>query len=158
LNPATDDLGNGLTNAFAWSGAYAINNLGEIAGFSDFSLTESRAAYKDGHSGKNRGWRYLGVLSGGTGPGQSSLALGMNDVGVIVGWSRTTTTGDGSPRAVVWDNSVSPAANDLTLKIPSADQQHWVLQRAYAINNSGKIVGVGLKDGVQKAFLLTPNP
>ena len=47
------------------SGAYAINSTNEIVGYSAFSATEQRAAYKDGNSGKNKGWRILGVLAGG---------------------------------------------------------------------------------------------
>ena len=120
------------------------------------------AAYKDGHSGKNIGWQYLGTLSGGSGPGISAQGLGINDVGLIVGWSRTTTAGNGNPKAVVWENTLQPAATDLNTKIPTADQAVWVLQRAQAINNNGVIVGTGTKviGGVAqpRAFLLTPNP
>jgi len=96
------------------SGGYAINNLFEIAGYSANSATERRAAYKDGNSSKHKGWRTLGVLSGGAGTGLSSQALGMNAVGLIVGWSRSTTTGTGNPKAVVWENYQAPTATDLT--------------------------------------------
>lgn len=154
----TDDLGNGLASETSSSGAYAVNSLFEIAGYSASSATESRAAYKDGNSRKNLGWRILGVLLGGAGTGLSSQALGINDVGLIVGWSRTTTSGNGNPKAVVWENYQTPGATDLNLKIPVADRPNWVLQYTTAINASGRIVGYGLKNGNQKAFLLTPIP
>jgi hypothetical protein len=154
----TDDLGNMLSSETSSSGGYAVNGLSEIAGYSSYSATEKRAAYKDGNSGKNKGWRTLGVLSGGSGAGQSAQALGMNDVGLIVGWSRTTTAGTGNPKAVVWENYQTPAATDLNLKIPVADRPNWLLQYATGINSSGKIVGYGLKNGSQRAFLLTPIP
>jgi hypothetical protein len=84
--------------------------------------------------------------------------LGINNVGLIVGWSRTTTTGTGNPKAVVWENYQSPVANDLNLKIPVADRPNWLLQSAYGINSNGRVVGSGLKNGQQRAFLLTPIP
>jgi hypothetical protein len=152
ISQFTDDLGNALASETSYSGAYAINALSEIAGYSDFSATESRAAYKDGNSGKHKGWRYLGVLAGGSGAGQSTHAFGINDTGLIVGWSRSST----GQKAVVWENYQSPAATDLNLRIPTADRPNWVLQSALAINNSRRIVGVGLKNGQPRAFLLTP--
>lgn len=82
----------------------------------------------------------------------------MNDSGLIVGWSRTATTGNGNPKAVVWENYQSPVATDLNLKIPIADRPNWLLQYATGINASGKIVGYGLKNGQQRAFLLSPLP
>lgn len=154
----TDDLGNGLVSETSSSGAYAVNSLSEIAGYGASSATEHRAAYKDGNSPKHKGWRTLGVLSGGTGAGLSAQALGINDVGLIVGWSRTTISGNGNPKAVVWENYQTPAATDLNLKIPVADRPNWMLQYATAINASGQIVGYGLKNGSQRAFLLTPIP
>jgi len=154
----SDDLGNALVNETSSSGGYAVNSFWEIAGYSAVSPSEQRAAYKDGNSGKNKGWRTLGVLSGGSGAGLSAQALGMNDFGLIVGWSRTTTSGNGNPKAVVWENYQSPTASDLNLKIPVADRPNWELQYATGINAPGKIIGSGLKNGIQRAFLLTPIP
>jgi len=88
----------------------------------------------------------------------SEFWASMNDVGVILGWSRTITAGSGNPKAVVWENYQSPAATDLNLKIPIADRPNWLLQYATAINSSGQIVGYGLKNGGQRAFMLTPLP
>ncbi len=97
-----DDLGNALASSTSPSGAYAYNALGEVAGFSAYSARENRAAYKAANSGKHKGWRTLGVLAGGTGTGNASQALGLNNTGLIVGWSRPTA--NGSPHAVVWEN------------------------------------------------------
>jgi hypothetical protein len=101
-----------------------------------------RASYKDGNSGKNKGWQSFGVLSGGAGAGLSSLALGLNGVGLAVGWSRSST----GYKAVVWENYQSPIATDLNLKIPVPDRSNWLLQYATGINAAGKIVGYGLKN------------
>jgi hypothetical protein len=150
----SDDLGNSLASETSSSGSRAINSLSEIVGYSAFSATEQRASYKDGNSGKNKGWRSFGVLSGGSGVGVSSLALGLNDLGLTVGWSRSST----GYKAVVWENYQTPVATDLNLKIPVADRPNWVLQYATGINASGKIIGYGLKNGQQRAFLLTPVP
>lgn len=156
IDKTTDDLGNALASETSSSGAYAINALGEVAGFSAYSATENRAAYKDGNSGKHQGWRLLGVLPGGAGAGNTAQALGLNDVGLIVGWSRTTPTG--GSRAVVWENYQTPTATDLNSKIPTGDQAVWVLSSATAINQAGCIVGYGTKSGTVRGFLLTPIP
>ena len=156
IDANTEDLGNALASETSSSGAYAINALGEVAGFSAYSATENRAAYKDGNSGKHQGWRLLGVLPGAAGAGNAAQALGLNDAGLIVGWSRTTSTG--SPRAVVWENYQTPTATDLNSKIPAGDQAVWVLTSATAINQAGQIVGYGTKSGTYRGFLLTPVP
>ena len=154
VNNSLDDLGNALASETSSSGSRAINSLSEIVGYSAFSATEQRASYKDGNSGKNKGWRTFGVLYGGAGAGLSSMALGLNDSGLAVGWGRSST----GIKAVVWENYQSPAATDLNIKIPVADRPNWVLQYATGINGSGKIVGYGLKNGSQRAFLLIPLP
>jgi hypothetical protein len=172
INPSTDDLGNALSSDTSQSAGYAINSLGEIAGVSDYAPPsangnptfsgEVRAAYKDGHSGKHMGWKTLNILSGGAASGLTSQALGINDLGVIVGWSRTITSGNGQPKAVVWENTADPAAVDLNTKIPTAAQTLWVLTNATAINNNGAIAGIGTKvingngPPQQRAFLLMP--
>lgn len=152
----SDDLGNALASETSQSGAYAVNALGEIAGFSSYSGTQVRAAYKDGNSGKHKGWRMLGVLSGGAGDGNAAQALGLNDLGLIVGWSRTTSTG--SRHAVAWENHQTPTATDLNTKLPAGDQAEWVLENATAINQAGYIAGYGKKNGSARGFLLTPVP
>ena len=43
---------------------------------------------------------------------------------------------------------------DLNTLIPA--NSGWVLTEARAINSSGQIVGNGIKDGEQRAFLLKP--
>ena len=99
----------------------------------------------------------MGVLYGGAGAGNASQALGINNAGVIVGWSRTTT-GTGVPRAVAWDTYQNPTAMDLNQMIPPADQAVWLLKSATAINQAGCIVGYGTKNGATRGFLLTPKP
>ena len=53
-------------------------------------------------------------------------------------------------RAVVWQGSAAVDLNNL------AAGAGWILSSATGINNAGQIVGVGLRDGQIRAFLLNP--
>jgi hypothetical protein len=77
----------------------------------------------------------------------TSFANGINDWGVVVG--RSDFNG---PQAVIWHGNQVAKLTDQILQNPG-----WVLKRAYAINNAGKITGYG-KDpsGAGRGFLLTP--
>lgn len=70
---------------------------------------------------------------------------------MIVGTSDTEAE---VPHAFV---RIGSEMTDLNAAI-SGGGQGWVLASAYAINASGAIVGEGIKDGVQRAFLLQPAP
>jgi probable HAF family extracellular repeat protein len=93
------------------------------------------------------GMQTLGVLPGDI----ASTAQDINDAGVIVG----TSIPGGEfppppPHAVRW---VDGAIEDLNTLI---DAPGWELVRAQGINDAGWIVGVGLLNGQEHAFLLTP--
>jgi probable HAF family extracellular repeat protein len=78
--------------------------------------------------------------------GVAGAALGVNDLGHVVGHHDRTT-------AVLWRDR---SAYDLNQLIPAADQADWQLREARDINDRGEIVGVGTHQGRQTAFLLRP--
>ncbi len=81
----------------------------------------------------------LGVLrTGGT-----SYALGMNEAGAIVGTSAF--------HAVIWSGGQLRDLNTLVTPDPQ-----WVLDKAWAIGEDGRIVGRGTRLGVPRAFMLLP--
>lgn len=84
----------------------------------------------------------LGSLAGPTG---TSEALSINNLGTIVG----TSSSSNGPRAVLWR---SGSITDLNTLIPEASG--WTLQAATGINDREEIVGYGMYQGEQRAFLL----
>ena len=136
--------------------------------------------------------------------GQTSVALGINDLGDVVGRSAAA---DGQQVTVIWEGgSETPtllpvldvdagsfvrawqinddrlavgelrAASDAAVRFATLwaeDEQGfqridlqtlidpaagWDLQGALSINDAGQIVGYGLRNGAQRAFLLNPVP
>jgi probable HAF family extracellular repeat protein len=85
----------------------------------------------------------LGTLGGG-----SSAAYDVNAAGDVVGFSYT---GAGVSSAFLFRNGF---LLDLNLLIPAASG--WLLEEAYAINDSGRIAGVGMFNGERRGFLLDP--
>jgi probable HAF family extracellular repeat protein len=81
----------------------------------------------------------------------SSYARGINNVGQVVGLSYYSPVGN-HLHAFVW--SPSTGMLDLNNLIPA--NSGWLLQSANAINDQGQIVGLGMLNGQNEAFLLTP--
>jgi probable HAF family extracellular repeat protein len=85
-------------------------------------------------------------------------ARSINISGQVVGWQESVVSidGNGNPTFAqyvwIWD-SVN-GMRDLSTLIPAGSG--WVLQGVADINDAGQIVGTGLHNGVQRAFLLTP--
>lgn len=126
--------------------AYAVNSAGQIAG-----------SYTGGHtpnpSDPNPNTRAFIHSTAGTQllpalDGPDTDARDINDQSEIVGWA---IVGSGETHATLWKNGV---ATDLNTEISSGTG--WLLVYANAINESGQIVGEGLLNGEQRAFLLTP--
>jgi probable HAF family extracellular repeat protein len=118
----------------AYSGARAINNIGEAVGSSDTPANENHAFLWDAANGM----RDLGTLGG-----PRSDAFGINDAGQVVGWSLTETAG--YFHAFLWDSV--HGMTDLGLGTDTA----------HAINDAGQVVGVaaynaGADDGEYYAF------
>ena len=90
----------------------------------------------------------LGVLSGGT----YSYALGINSSGTIVGQA---DSGGPTNHAFIVIGGILVDLNTLL----DASGTGWTLQQAFAINDSGQIIGFGYNSlGQGVAFLLTPAP
>jgi probable HAF family extracellular repeat protein len=164
------------------SRAYAINEHGDICGFAQIASGDLRPfLYRDGvmidlgslggwaghayaltETGKVVGWSMMipnsvshaflwsegTFIDLGTLGGNYSAAFGINNLGQIVGAS---TRPDGVQAAFVW-NGIGIV--DLNTRIPSASG--WLLSSATAINDDGRIAGIGVLDGEIHAFRLTP--
>jgi probable HAF family extracellular repeat protein len=106
-----------------WGNTYAfsINNGGQIAGVAINSANQARAVVWESGT-----MRELGVLPGGS----YSVALGNNNLGYVVGYSRTTPTG--TPRAVLY--TPSGGMQDLGTLGGSESM-------AQAISDLGQVVG-----------------
>jgi probable HAF family extracellular repeat protein len=123
------------------SRAHAINNLGQVVGFSSLFDPETTDEvfrsflYSDGVMID------LGV------PGAGSAAEDINDSGQIVGWMS-----GGGQRAYIYEDGV---VTDLNTLISAGSG--LTLSEARGINNAGQIVGVA-RDAANRthAFLLTP--
>jgi probable HAF family extracellular repeat protein len=157
--------------------AYAINNAGQVVGYSDTANFQSHAFLWT----KNAGMQDLGTLGGST-----SVAYGINDSGEVVGLSRLP---DGSTHAFLW--SLSGGMQDLgrapadvtsataiskagtitgytgTLEVAIiwaggtihklgdlGGRESW----AFGINNANQVVGISVNaSGAGHAFLWTRN-
>ena len=86
--------------------------------------------------------------------GTYSNALSVNDAGVVVGIA-TVNDGFQSGHAFLFDGE---EMTDLSV-LPSVQLAGWSeLTRAIDINNNGQIIGIGILNGQQRSFLLTPVP
>ena len=150
------------------SGATAINDKGQVVGFSNihdagtalnptnpyvsFASAEATHAflYQDGKM------QDLGTLPG----FRSSYAMGINALGQVVGTASNTdwspsegyTTQGGGPlgHAFLYEKG---AMEDLNALLPKASG--WVLESATAINDGGQVTGMGLYQGQERGYLLT---
>jgi probable HAF family extracellular repeat protein len=125
----------------SYSGPAAINNRGQIVGGSFLPGNVT------GHAVL---WRHRKAKDLGTLPGDvSSGAFDITDQGQIVGLSCSST---GDCRAVLWTHG-----NPVDLNTLISNSSGWQLIDAQAENARGQIVGDGIHDGQEHAYLLTPN-
>jgi hypothetical protein len=117
----------------------AIANDGDIVGYGDVGGSEN--AFFASHSGGA-----LVDLST-LGNASSSMALAVNDRGVVVGVSGSD--------AFLWD--ASDGITDLNSLLSATDQSKWTLSEATGINDAGQISGEGYVNGVLHGFVLTPS-
>jgi probable HAF family extracellular repeat protein len=137
----------GVLPGDSFSEAFAINSSGQVVGRS-ISLR-----------GENHAFRWTvrgGIQRIGTKPDFPGIsecnAVGVNDSGQVVGGASTPND---VGHAFIWTKS--SGMRDLNKLIPG--NSGFVLTGAWAINNSGQIVGIGYvpdKPWESHAFLLTP--
>ncbi|MCX5675447.1 MAG: PEP-CTERM sorting domain-containing protein [Planctomycetota bacterium] len=117
--------------------AFAINNAGQVVGYSwAYDGPHHAFLWEDGLMSP------LALLPG----GQGTIAHDVNNLGQIVG-------ADMSHLAVLWEDGV---ISDLNGLIPAGSG--WTLRSARGINDLGQIVGWGIINGNSHAFLLSPVP
>jgi probable HAF family extracellular repeat protein len=136
-NGSFADLG-GLPGASESAGA-AVNNKGQVAGYSAFQNDF-------GHAFLWNGSEFVDLSPEGYRPAQ---ALGINDDGVIVGFAELPAAG----RAVAARFEVGKITS-LEDEVPHLGA--WKLYIALAVNRSGMILGEGQVHGQSHYFLLMP--
>ncbi len=132
----------GTLGGIAWNTPMALNERGDIVGFSNISKEDG--ATFNAHAflwTRGRGIQDLGTL-----PGDSiSQALGINEERQIVGIS--CTAGFASCRAFLWERGVMMDLNEL---VPDDYADH--LYTANDINNLGQITGYTVKAGSEDSL------
>lgn len=128
-------------NDQTWSGGgNAINNAGHVVGGTVFPSVGTHPFLFDGTT-----LRDIAPLSGAGG-----AALGINTADQVVGEAIFPTPGG----AFLYDKGTIYQL--LSLVEPASAQGWSQLATAYAINDSGQIVGQGIFNGQARAFLATP--
>ncbi len=129
------DAGQGGTNYPGPGTSYGINSQGDVVGSGSAAVgsgTNYALLWKQNGQVIN-----LSTLLGSTG----QTAFGINDADQVVG---------GSTSAFIYTGGVTYNLNNLI------NDPTWSLSTATSINNAGEIVGVGVHNGQNAAFLLTP--
>ena len=134
------DLGT-LNGGNSNSNSNAINDTGQVAGYSDFGGGQHAVRW-DGTVATD-----LGTLGG-----DSSVGFAINAAGEVVG---TASDIDGAGFATLWQASTAINLNSF-LDMATRDAG-WVLTQATGINDSGTIVGTASNSitGEQHAFTLS---
>ncbi len=135
----------------------SINDAGQIVGTSsiyggflrDKDRTITRLGFapqKINNQGQILG--YSSLWDRGTITDLGISAKDFNEVGQVVGFSSPS---GGSQRAFLWENGTKFDLNDLL-----SENSGWELTEARGINDRGYIIGSGIFNGQNRAFLLTP--
>jgi probable HAF family extracellular repeat protein len=125
----------------AWSQGYAINNKGQVTGL---AYTKNGGAHGFIANCATCALKDLGTFAGST---STVWGFAINDSGVVVGQS----TFQGTYHAFVYSGG---KIKDLNSMIPA--KSGWSLIEANGINASGQIVGMGMLNGQEHGYLLTP--
>jgi MYXO-CTERM domain-containing protein len=151
----TSDTATGLPHAFLYDGT--MHDLGSLGGASHGLAINSSGevvgeSYPSG-GGFLHAFLYDGTMHDlaviGAGTTNNSYATGINDRGQVVGY-----LAGASDQPFLYD-SVHGVVNLNTLIVPGSG---WSLISAADINNAGQIVGTGIFNGKDHAFILTPTP
>jgi len=124
----------------------AINNAGQVVGYSRISMT----------SVTNRAFRYTGtpgaggaMVDLGTLGGTNSYAGGINDAGFVVGSAERSAAAGGGSAAALWLTDAANTAIDLDAWLDANNPTlgaFWTLGNPADINNDGLITGTGTYD------------
>ena len=128
--------------------AYSINDPGLIVGSADYNFSYPRdhaCIFDPSGNGDNID---LGTLGG-----LISAALFVNNENQIVG---SASDSSGQQKACLFDSTGN--GNNINLNTLIDPSSGWILKEATCINNNGWIVGYGTYNGIDQAFLLTPEP
>ncbi len=151
-----------LVPNFNYASATGVNDSGMASGMGfTYDFTEFEDPHANGHAVffNNGAVTDLGTLPA----DRNSAALGINNSGTVVGYSTTQTPdvslftsallelASASSHAFVYTNGAMYNLNNLLV-----NGSGWQLTAAAAINNAGQIVGTGIIQQQQHAFLLTP--
>jgi probable HAF family extracellular repeat protein len=137
-----------------YSQANAINDIGQVVGFSETGTVDSADAACGNpltfHAIQATVWQRGAVIDLAPFPGDpDSNAFGLNDLGQVVGRSGS---GCASTGAALWQHGT---VTDLNTVIPA--NSGWFLLRGRAINDFGQITGEGISpNGDTHAYLMTP--
>jgi probable HAF family extracellular repeat protein len=86
----------------------------------------------------------------GTLPGDSdSTAVALNVAGQVIGFS---VAADGTSRPFLWQDGAMVELASLL----DTGGAGWTIRSVTAINNAGQVIGLGLRDGLLRGFLMTP--
>lgn len=132
-----------------WSSiGWGMNDLGQVAGESHPPFG-SRAIIWDNDAAHTA--IELPLL-----PGDNyGSAAALNNIGHVLGWSALSDgAGNVSPqRLVLWRDG---GVFELQTVLDSNTGAGWTISTASGINNLGQIVGLGVHNGQNRAYLLTP--
>lgn len=147
--------GSGNFQAFYAAPDNQILLLGGLGGANSYGMAVSGSGTVAGHAQTSSGstiatiWLGTTAHSLGTLGGTNSYGYGINASGQVVGYS--DLTGDGGTAAFLFDNGQLYNLNGLL-----GEGSGWQLLAAYGMNDNGQIVGRGIYQGTEQAFLLTP--
>ena len=123
------------------SAALAINQEGVCAGFAEFAGATHAVLFQP-----TNGWQDLDTLDS-----VYSVAYGLNRQRHAVGLF--VASHEDEDRAFFWSDGHMVDVNE---RVES--EEPWLLVEARALNDAGQIVGYGLRNERERAFLLTPRP
>ncbi|MCK4660180.1 MAG: matrixin family metalloprotease, partial [Phycisphaerae bacterium] len=129
------------TNGYSETNAYDLNANGWVVGYGRDSLTDEPRAFL--YREDEGEMRDLGALGG-----EDSVGYAVNDCNQIVGWARTFAN---AKHAFLYQDGRMHDLNNFLVA-----RQGWRLTAATDINENGQIVGWGLHNDEERAFLLTP--